>query len=221
MTRPTAATAASPREGDAASEVIGDIAGQHGAERGANAGRGADDALREIEMAASERDVGDDQRNHHTEYGSGDAVEHLHRDQQIRISHDGEQHAADRQRGKAQQQQRPASPLLRLATDRRRGQRDDRLRHDDACGDQYRRPLARAGRYDARHQRKHRRVGKLQQQHRSRRRSAADGGASVSARWLRWHRAPRASPCRGPGPHQFHARGSAPAPARSEWPGRR
>ena len=54
--------------------------------------------------------------------------------------------------------------MLRLASDRRRRQRDDGLRHDDAGGDQDRRPLARPGRDHARHQRKHRGVGELQQQ---------------------------------------------------------
>ena len=85
ITRPERRDAGEPGECDAAAELVADIAGQHGAERRADAGRGADDALRQIEMTAAERDVGDDQRHHDAEYRRGDAVEHLHRDQQIRI----------------------------------------------------------------------------------------------------------------------------------------
>jgi len=54
-------------------------------------------------MTASERDIGDDQRYQHAENRRGDAVEHLHRDQQIGISHDRKQDPADRQRGKSHQ----------------------------------------------------------------------------------------------------------------------
>src|SRR6266404_897179 len=49
-----------PQERDAAAEPVADIARQHGAERSADAGGGADDALREAEMTASESDIGDD-----------------------------------------------------------------------------------------------------------------------------------------------------------------
>ena len=82
--RPGRRDAGEPEEGDAAAELVADIARQHRAERRADAGRGADDALREIEMPAAEGDVGDDQRDHHREHRRGDAVEDLHRDQQDR-----------------------------------------------------------------------------------------------------------------------------------------
>ena len=85
MARPIAATAGKPRKGDAAAELVADVTGEHGAQRSTDAGRGADDALRQIEVAASERNVGNDQRNHDAEDRRGDAVEHLHRDQQIGI----------------------------------------------------------------------------------------------------------------------------------------
>ena len=54
---------------------------------------------------------------------------------------------------------------MRLGTDRWRHQRDNRLRNDDARGDQDRRPLARPCRHNAGHQRQHRSVGELQQQY--------------------------------------------------------
>ena len=89
--------------------LVSDIARQHGAERSADTGCGADNALREAEMAAAESDIGDNERDHHAEDGRGDAIEHLHRDQQIWIAYGGKQHAADRQRGKTQQQQWPTA----------------------------------------------------------------------------------------------------------------
>src|SRR5581483_10660512 len=51
-------------KGAAAAAMVADIAGERGAERGAEPDRGADDALRQIEMAGAARGVGNDQRNH-------------------------------------------------------------------------------------------------------------------------------------------------------------
>ena len=65
-------------EGDAVAEGVADIARQHGAQGCADTSRGADDALREIEVAGAEGDVGHDQRDHHAEHRRGDAVEHLY-----------------------------------------------------------------------------------------------------------------------------------------------
>ena len=110
IARPRAAMPASPMKAVLLPNCVADIAGEHGAERRADAGRGADDALRQIEMAAAEGDIGDDQRHHHAEHGGGDAVEHLHRDQTIGIAHGRKQQAADRQRAERQQQQRPPAP---------------------------------------------------------------------------------------------------------------
>ncbi len=78
---PIAATPASPKNGDAAAELVADIAGKHGAQGRTDAGCGADNALRQIEVAATVRDVGDDQRHHDAEHRCGDAVEHLDRDE--------------------------------------------------------------------------------------------------------------------------------------------
>ena len=86
MTRPSRRDAGQSGKSDAAAELVADVTGKHGAERGADAGRGADDALRQIEMTAAERHVGDDQRHHDAEYRSGDAIEYLRRDQQIGIA---------------------------------------------------------------------------------------------------------------------------------------
>ena len=56
-------------------------------------------------------------RNHDREHRGGNAVEYLHRDQQIGIRHDGEQQAANRQRAKTREQERPPPPSLRHAPD--------------------------------------------------------------------------------------------------------
>ena len=63
-------------------------------------------------------------------------------DEQLRIGHRSEQKAADRQSGKADQQQRPAAPGLGAPADPWRQRGDDQLRHDDAGGDQNRSPTA-------------------------------------------------------------------------------
>ena len=55
-------------------------------------------------MTAAEGDIGNNQRNHHAEHRGGDAVEGLHRDQQIGIVDGGKQQAADGQCGEAEQQ---------------------------------------------------------------------------------------------------------------------
>ena len=78
--------------------------------------------------------------------------------------HRGEQKAADRQRGEADQQQRPAAPDLRAPADPRRQRRDEKLRHDDAGRDDDRRPMRRAHGDDAAHQRQHGRIGEVKQQ---------------------------------------------------------
>src|SRR6202022_1094751 len=84
-----------PGESDTAAELVADVTGEHGAERCTDTGCCADNTLRKIEVTASESDVGDNQRYHHTEDSRGDAVEHLYRDQQIRISDGREQNAAN------------------------------------------------------------------------------------------------------------------------------
>jgi len=133
------------------------------------------------------------------------------RDQQIGIA-DGREPARRGLRAR----QKPISssgrppPLLRPCV-RTDGdiRRDDGLRHDDARGDQYRRPLGRSGGYDHRPSRESiAALASLQQQPRWRRRSARGAGrtrlrtlvalASGTSR--------RTAPVR-PGPRQFRGRG--------------
>ena len=59
--------AGEPEERDLAAELVAQIAGERRADRGADPDRGADDALREIEMSGAARDVGDHQRHHDAE----------------------------------------------------------------------------------------------------------------------------------------------------------
>ena len=82
--RPNAAIAGEPEERDRAAELVAQIAGKRRADRGADPDRGADDALREIEVSGAARDVGDHQRHHHAERRRRDAVEQLHGDEQLR-----------------------------------------------------------------------------------------------------------------------------------------
>ena len=76
-----------------AAEVITGVTGERGAERGADPGGGAHNALAEIEMSGAAREVGDHERHHHAQHGCGQAVEKLHRDQQVRILDGREQDA--------------------------------------------------------------------------------------------------------------------------------
>src|SRR3981081_3834538 len=107
-------------------EMIADITRQHIAAGSADAHCRPHRALREVEVPAAERDVGDDQRNKDTEYCRRDAVEELHSHPRVGLCDVREQHAANGERGEADQEQRPAAPLLGLATDRWRTQCYDR-----------------------------------------------------------------------------------------------
>src|SRR4051795_10072056 len=62
-----------PGESDTAAELVADVAGEHGTERCADTGCRAYNPLRKIEVAASECDVGYNQRYHDAEHGRGDA----------------------------------------------------------------------------------------------------------------------------------------------------
>ena len=73
--KPTSAIAASPAKAERAAEAVAHVAGEGRAERSADADRGADDALAEIEMAGAAREIGDHQRHHDGEHRRGDAVE--------------------------------------------------------------------------------------------------------------------------------------------------
>ena len=144
--------------------MIGQIAGERRADRGADTDRRAHDALRQVESAGAARDIGDHQRHHHTERRGRDAIEDLHGDQQIRIGHQREQQRAEHQRGEGQSQERKAAPNLGMVPDPGRDDGDDDLRYHDARGDQHRRPFARAHRHHAAHQRQHRGIGHVEQQ---------------------------------------------------------
>ena len=65
--------------------AVAHVARQRRAERGADPGRGPDDAEREVEASGAARDVGDDERRHDREDRRGDAVKKLHRHEQIRV----------------------------------------------------------------------------------------------------------------------------------------
>ena len=68
--------------------------------------------------------------------GGADAIENLNRDDQIRTAHQGKKPAAQRQRRKADEQQRPSPPRVSLASDPRGDAGDDDGRNDDAGADQ-------------------------------------------------------------------------------------
>ena len=132
--------------------------------------RGADDALRQIEAAGAAREVGDHQRHHHAEHRGRDAVEHLDGHQQIGIGHDREQEAADRAgRRMPHQQERPAPPDLRLMPTH------GEISATISCGTTMQAAIstvahsARPRGQDAAHQRQHRGIGEVEQQHAARR----------------------------------------------------
>ena len=60
--------------------------------------------LAEVEMPGATGEIGDDERDHHAEYGRGYAVEQLHDDQQLRSVTDANQNAANWQCGEADEQ---------------------------------------------------------------------------------------------------------------------
>ena len=93
-----------------------EVAGQRRAERRADPDRGADDALREIEVSGPARDIGDHQRHHHAEHGRGDAVEQS-APRPAMAGRSPTRTASPRigKRGECQQQQRAPAPDLRAA----------------------------------------------------------------------------------------------------------
>ena len=116
--------------------MIHHVARKRGAERRADADRAADNAEPKVEPSGATHDVRDDERENHPENGGADAVENLHGDDEIGTAHQGKEHAAQRQGRKAEQQQRPSSPRIGLASDPGRDARDDDGRNDDAGSDQ-------------------------------------------------------------------------------------
>ena len=91
-------------------------------------------------------------------------------------------------RGSATRRSRSSSSgrrpqIWRAAADPRRQRRHHELRHDDAGGDQHRRPVAERMVTHAAHQRQHGGIGEMEQQAGSRRRSAAADCASARPAW--------------------------------------
>ena len=102
-----------PKKRDLTAETIGEIAGKRRADRRTDPDRRPDDPLREIELAGAARDIGDHQRHHDAERRRRDAVEQLHRDEQIRVGHDREEQSARDQRCESGEQKQPPAPHLR------------------------------------------------------------------------------------------------------------
>jgi hypothetical protein len=90
-------------EGHRHAHAGGDIAGDIVADRSADTGGEPHHAERQVEASAVVRDIGDHQRDQHTECGAGDSVEHLGGERKRRRAVDGEQQRAQRQHGEADQ----------------------------------------------------------------------------------------------------------------------
>ena len=120
--------------------------------------------LTEIEMAGAARQVGDDQRHHHAEHRSGHAVEQLHDDQHCGLVTDANRRPRIGSAAKPISSNGRRPQICARLADPRRQSGDDKLRHDDAGGDQDCRPAGRAHGDDAAHQRQHGRIGEVKQQ---------------------------------------------------------
>ena len=147
------------REGEGLASAVGDPAGDAGAGGGADADGEADEAQGQVEMAAAPGDIRGDQRQHHADAGAGDAIQHLNEDQGGRIGGHGEEHAAQRQGGEAQQEHEAPAAALRQRADGGGDQRHHDLGQDDAGGDEQRRLAPRPLGQRAARQREHRRIG--------------------------------------------------------------
>ena len=144
--------------------MINCVTGEGRAQRGADTDRATHDSEPEIEPPRSPRDIRDHERNGHAENSGADAIEGLHGDDQIRVGHECKQHPAQGQGHKAEQQQRLPSPRIGYSADPWSKPCNDELRHDDACSNQGRCPLARAQGQNTAHQRQHGCVRQLEQQ---------------------------------------------------------
>ena len=121
---------------DTATEMIHHVARERGAERGADTYRAPYDAKPQVEPSRAAHDVRDDKWENHPENGGADAIEDLHGHDEIGTAYQGKEYAAQRQGRKAEQQQRPASPGVGLASDPGRDSCDDDGWNDDAGSDQ-------------------------------------------------------------------------------------
>jgi len=82
--------------------VIGGIARNRGAERGADADRAAGYAQSKVEAAAAAREIGNDQRQNHSHDGGADSVERLHNYDGVGIAHQRKNDPARCERRKAE-----------------------------------------------------------------------------------------------------------------------
>ena len=99
---------------ETAAEVIQDVARKRGAEGSADADCAADDAEPKVEPSGAAHDVRNNKRENDPENGGADAIEELHGDDQIGTAYQRKECCPQRKSRKAEEQQRPASPRVRL-----------------------------------------------------------------------------------------------------------
>src|SRR6516165_5503155 len=97
--------------------MINCVTGERGAQRGADTDRAADDSETKIEPPRASRDICDHEWKGNAENCGADAIERLHRNNQIRVAHERKQHPAQGQGHKAEEQRRPPSPRIGHPTD--------------------------------------------------------------------------------------------------------
>jgi hypothetical protein len=100
-----------------APEVIGNHAGCRGAQRCAAADREPDHPESGRVAAPITRKVGHDQWRQDPKGCRAQSIEQLDQHHQIRVASAGEQHASDRYRGKAKDQERTAAPTFGRSAD--------------------------------------------------------------------------------------------------------
>ena len=99
---------------ETAAEMIQDVARKRGAEGSADADCAADDAQPKVEPSGASHDVRNNKRENDPENGGADAIEELHGDDQIGTAYQRKECRPQRKGRKAEEQQRPASPRVRL-----------------------------------------------------------------------------------------------------------
>jgi hypothetical protein len=112
----------------------GDLAGERGAQNGAEADRETNRSHCEIETADPTGQVCSHKGSHDTEYGATQSVERLHEDEDIWTRHTREEKGPDRQCDEPEQQHRTPAQTIGGAADPGREGSDHDLRDDNGRG---------------------------------------------------------------------------------------
>ena len=144
-------------------EMVDDDPGGQSADRSADSLSRCDGALGKVETACAAHDVSDHQRRKRLIDACPHAVEQLDANEPEGVVRQNIERRPDRQHGEGNEEDRPASPGVRVAADEDRDRQHDALRGDHAERHHRRRLLRELKRELLADQRQKRRIGEVEQ----------------------------------------------------------